>query len=384
MKNRKAISFLAIVVVFLMAAMIVFEALELWGTGKAKPSEWIQKETPQALTTGVFDETGTELSSNGAVPMPTSLTFGMPKLSSNVSPAAASEIQSEGVTITATVLPETVSDKSVTFTFAFKDPSSEWARGKDVKDYLSVTAGIDNISATVKCLQAFGEQIVITASSVTPNKNGEPVRKTCTVDYLQRIKDVTAKIGDIDVVLGGYTNVTVLAGKEEGGRGGEITVEYTLADTYTVAAGSYTKTMSFTGGNHTEAPDVSEYFSYKTAPALSSRPSYKAIQYDDLEEAIGRNMYFDRRLFTDYNFVEINMVSNMTSRTLFSSLSSSDINSKYFTSRKGKKLWDISITLTSSDHSEITQNYTSALRWTKIELADYAEDMQLSAESATF
>ncbi len=88
-------------------------------------------------------------------------------------------------TVTATVTGEslTAEQKKVTWGAAeFKDPSSEWANGKEVSTY--VTATPDGNRITVSCLQAFGEQIIVKcSSSAVPG-----VSKDLTIDYARSLE----------------------------------------------------------------------------------------------------------------------------------------------------------------------------------------------------
>lgn len=68
---------------------------------------------------------------------------------------------------------------------SFDDPSSAWATGKTVTDYVTVTPTSDGaLTANVECLQDFGEQIIVT---VTSRDNAEATA-SCTVDYAKRIE----------------------------------------------------------------------------------------------------------------------------------------------------------------------------------------------------
>ena len=102
-------------------------------------------------------------------------------------------------TLTATVFDEDGSSsgipQNVTYTAEWKNPSSEWANGKDVNDYYQVTStGINTATAT--CLQAFGEPVTITATSYF---NPEAY---CTweANYVKRVTNVTAEVStDINI-----------------------------------------------------------------------------------------------------------------------------------------------------------------------------------------
>ena len=97
-----------------------------------------------------------------------------------VSPLAES-----AYTLTATVEPANAPDKAVDWSVAFVNPASEWATGKTVTDYVTVTPTSDGaLTATVQCLQAFGEQITVTVAS----RQFSGVNATCTVDFAKKIK----------------------------------------------------------------------------------------------------------------------------------------------------------------------------------------------------
>ena len=252
------------------------EGFKNWDYFKGEQTEQPEEEQPS----GVTDGEGNELESGTAYAMPTAMVYSIPTAQSSAS---------EGITITATVLPDTAINKNVTWTLSFANAQSEWATGKTVTDYVTVAANETNSrEATIVCERAFGEQILLTAASVAdPAKTA-----TCTIDYAQSIVGVSAKIGNIDVVLGGQTEVTINIGDNATDRGGQISVEYTLSETYTIPE-EVTTSVSF-------SRDESGYF-YGTytqgGPYGSTR-----YTYDDLADGIGKSMYFDLRLFDNYNF----------------------------------------------------------------------------------
>lgn len=90
-------------------------------------------------------------------------------------------------TLTATITPDDAFDKTVDWSIAFANPSSSWANGKTVTDYVTVTPSSDgSLTATVQCLQDFGEQIIVTVTS----RNNSSAKATCTVDYVKRVESV--------------------------------------------------------------------------------------------------------------------------------------------------------------------------------------------------
>lgn len=86
-------------------------------------------------------------------------------------------------TITATVEPAGANEHDpLSWDVAFKDPSSTWANGKNVSDYVTISVSADTLTCTVTCKQAFGEQIVLNVSSKTKNATA-----SANVDYVKRV-----------------------------------------------------------------------------------------------------------------------------------------------------------------------------------------------------
>ena len=139
-------------------------------------------------------------------------------------------------TLTATITPADAANKTVDWSVAFVNPSSSWANGKKVTDYVTVTPTSDGaLTATVECKQAFGEQIKVT---VTSNDNPEK-SASCTVDYSQKVTGVSVSIGDIDFVENGDTVYPFELAVGVRGAGGDVILNfekstvYTIADTFT-------------------------------------------------------------------------------------------------------------------------------------------------------
>ena len=130
--------------------------------------------------------------------------------------------------LTATVEPIEAMDKSVDWSIAFANPTSAWANGKTVTDYVTVTPTEDGaLTATVECLQAFGEQIVVTCTS----RNNPDVSAACTVDYEQKFEPVLKLDGEV-AEDGAYIPVTVdVSGKTTNAVEFEFS---TNSDTYTI------------------------------------------------------------------------------------------------------------------------------------------------------
>lgn len=135
-------------------------------------------------------EDGSELESGGTVPMQ-NMTFKSAKTLATGADAQNEEYAS--VTLTATVTPSWAT-QDLSWSVAFSNPASEWATDKTVTDYVTVTPGETTLTATVQCLQPFGEQIVVTVSA----DEFDDVSATCTVDFQRRVVDATFLFTDAE------------------------------------------------------------------------------------------------------------------------------------------------------------------------------------------
>lgn len=107
-------------------------------------------------------------------------------LTSGVATTASDGITTQ--TITASIVADdVVVDKTLSWTASFKNANSNWASGKSVSDYVTLTPNDTTLSCDVKCLSAFGEQIIVTATA----KNNSSAHASATVDYIKRIEKIT-------------------------------------------------------------------------------------------------------------------------------------------------------------------------------------------------
>lgn len=176
---------ITVVVIALLASICVFTL-----TGCSKLNEWKDKfielinpedgssnETEEGAFTVIVDEKQNEAvvqEGNGIV-------------------LETVRLSSEGVevdgnsyvkVITATVYPTYTTDKSVDWSVEFVNPSSTWATGKTVTDYVTVSPLSDgSTEAVITCHKAFGEQIkVIVTSRVNTSASA-----SCFVDFEKKI-----------------------------------------------------------------------------------------------------------------------------------------------------------------------------------------------------
>ena len=93
--------------------------------------------------------------------------------------------------------------KAIDWSIAWKNASSTWASGKTVSDYVTVTPTADGaLTAKVKKVKVFGEQIIVTAASRVRSE----IKATATVDCLKRSPTVSSS----DLTLGNaFENPTI-------------------------------------------------------------------------------------------------------------------------------------------------------------------------------
>lgn len=137
-----------------------------------QPDETPDDETPE-------DEGGmqvSEVEGNGVSLMSTRIS------PSDYSAYGISPMAESAQTITATVTPSDAFNQELDWSVEWVNPSSTWASGKSVSDYVTVIPESDGArKATVSCFQAFGEQIHVVATS----RDNSDVSGKVTVDYRQ-------------------------------------------------------------------------------------------------------------------------------------------------------------------------------------------------------
>lgn len=141
------------------------------------------EDNPGEGTTAVcYDENGNLLKSGVRYAFQNSLNFAEARGASN---------PTGGITITASIIPASALDKRVNWSVEWVDSSSEWAKGKTVTDYVTVTADTtDSRIATVNCSAPFGSQIKVVATSVA----NEQATANCLVDYYKKGEDIEMKL----------------------------------------------------------------------------------------------------------------------------------------------------------------------------------------------
>ena len=110
-------------------------------------------------------------------------------LTSGVATTAADGTKSK--VLTATVTPSEASKLDYTWSVAFKNSNSTWAKNKTVTDYVTVSQDSSNkLKATVTYKKAFSEQIVVTVScDLKPT-----IKATATVDCYKEVNELTGQL----------------------------------------------------------------------------------------------------------------------------------------------------------------------------------------------
>lgn len=176
--------FLAIIIIAGVIVGVVF-----WQKGNIifNPVEQTEQEQPA-------DENG-EAASGGAV-IGEGKSNGISLMSAKIMTAdydeyGISTMAETAYQLTATITPSDATDKTVDWSVSFVNPSSTWATGKTVTDYVTVTPTNEGaLTANVECKAAFGAQIKVT---VTSRDNAEATAE-CVVDYVKRVTGISVKL----------------------------------------------------------------------------------------------------------------------------------------------------------------------------------------------
>jgi hypothetical protein len=203
-------------------------------------------------------------------------------LSSEYGDYGVSATAESAYTLTATVTPSDAGNQGVDWSLAWSNPSATWANGKTVTDYVTVvptTSGAK--TATVSCLQPFGTQIIITATS----QDNPNAKATCTVDYAQKVTSVELNFGNVPINLGGDTFVKYELSSSATGPGGEIYADIQTNDVYTISE-NFT---SFVDMTYLGTGSESVYFSLKTGHPTGM----DFMNRDEITNWYGEEVYFD-------------------------------------------------------------------------------------------
>ena len=268
------------------------------------------------------------------------------------------DYESETLTITATVSPDNSADNTgLDWSMAFKDPSPAWATGKTLTDYMTLTpSGTDAAGSkkvSVKCLKPFGEQVVITATA----QDNPEVTASCTADFAQRIESATLKFGDLNVSLGGDTNVKWELNPNGTGVGGATSVTSSKSDVYTLAE-DFTYTVTLTSNNGFFQLDG------------------KTITFTDPGDVTSGGITFDYAQFDTLHMMIIDRIDDFC----FYEASVSEL-IPYFSEITDGYLFDVALTFT-GEHTE--QVFTSVLKVNGYTNSSVISDVQFDNSGLVF
>ena len=146
-------------------------------------------------------------------------------------PTAYSRTASEGITLETFVEPSFATKTAVDWTVSFANPDSTWATGKTVTDYVTITPTEDgSLTATLECLQPFGEQIIVSVVS----REKREVSDTCPLEYMRRVESVSLRVGNDYVFTPGINYVDFEVATGNLGKGGVVTLDVDFTDVYTI------------------------------------------------------------------------------------------------------------------------------------------------------
>lgn len=183
--NKFWTGFLAVLLALVLAGTaalvgVLSDGFKNWDKFKTDEEQTEQTEETADNGAPVTDENGNELDSGAVIPMAKAMTF------RSAASLDGRNAAYDSVTVNATVEPAGVELKSFTFTAEWVNPASEWATGKTVSDYFTVTqSGANSLQATLQCLQPFGEQIKVIGTGTS--LDDETASAECTVDFAKRV-----------------------------------------------------------------------------------------------------------------------------------------------------------------------------------------------------
>ena len=227
--NNAALKGFALTLVILILAVCVMAAMTE-GFSNWNPYGWFDKPAEEQQTPE-GDDPAPEQPTEEPGGMVTDVQNSSLMTISAVAATAAAEGAESSTTLTATVAPGDATNKQVDWEIYFANPESEWASGKTLSDYVTLTPTSDgSTTANVDCLQPFGEQIIVKVTS----RDNPDATATCTVDYVKKVTSATMSFGDVNVLLGDITEVVWEINDSATGHGGATNVSFQTSDVYTL------------------------------------------------------------------------------------------------------------------------------------------------------
>lgn len=148
----------------------------------------------------------------------------------------------------ATISPSNAYAKGIDWELSFVNADSDWATGKTVTDYVTITPEANNpAKATVTCTSAFGEQIKVKAVS----QDNANITAECLLDYAKRFRNLSGSVDAQRTIAGtqkttqnySFMNITTID-VTSGGR--NQTYANTFNGRYTWSTGTVTEEVTET------------------------------------------------------------------------------------------------------------------------------------------
>ena len=244
-------------------------------------------------------------------------------------------------TLTATVTPANASNQALDWSIAWVNEGNGWVSGKEVTDYVTVvpvTTG--GKTATVTCLQGFGEQIKITVKA----KSDESKFAMCTVDYTQKLEFVKLDFGSVPIMLGDVTEVQYEIAEGVQGPGGQVVAKIKASDVYTLTENF---TYSVTLSSYAEYVGTGNIFSLKGSSITG------AGNFSINTEYYGKSIYFDY----DHD-IKNWFIMNRSGDILFKNLTVEE-RAEYFSEITKPGLYQVNFTITGKYN---VYSYTSQVK----------------------
>lgn len=319
-KRSDTIKWVLTLLAFILVGVMLAGIILGWFDKKDEPAE--EEQTEQAGGMEITDGT----SANGISLMSASIA------AADYEAYGVSALAESAQTVTASITPSDALNKEVDWSVAWKNPSSTWAKGKDVTDYMTITPTSDGaLTATVECIEAFGEQVLVTATS----RDNPSAKGSCTADYMQRYLGTETslsfnnsqyyQIGEVATSMDSTGTVNMPNKAESGSNTNTLyspknPVVYTsiLSETYTLPLEgediSYKYYLKLNPEFVTALDDASTYFTTSSLAAdwelfdetsgtlsadddVSSAQTYTVIDYyhvlcSELRTAVGPNVWY--------------------------------------------------------------------------------------------
>lgn len=146
----------------------------------------------------VIDEKGNEINAGTVTSLPRGIVYTADAVTSSSEPITR--------TFRATIKPDNATNKNLSWSIAWANPSNEWAADRVISEYLSISASGN--TATLTCYQAFGAQAVLTVRS----EDNPVIFKSCLIDYQSRIIDHKLELYQDGTLLGVLNSYSELSG----------------------------------------------------------------------------------------------------------------------------------------------------------------------------